>query len=66
VDALGDTVANGVNSDGAERTSYHNVEDCDLFRCELFLRGHFILLEVATSELGPSGLKPNWSAALYY
>jgi hypothetical protein len=34
-----------MDSDGAECSIDHQVEDGDLFWCELFLRSHFILLE---------------------
>jgi hypothetical protein len=78
---LGDTVADGMDSDGAESASHELIEYGFLFRRELLLGRlrvaivggiagtidggidccrHCIPLEVATSELGPGGLKPRY------
>ena len=56
VNTLGDAVTNGMDSDAAECSVDHQVEDGDLFWCELFLRGHFILL-----EWQPVVISPRWA-----
>jgi hypothetical protein len=45
VNAFGKVVADEVNGDGAECSVDDFVQHGTLFRCELFLGGHFILLE---------------------